>query len=239
MSGATLKTIVGILAIVGLVAVFIWLPIRTIVFAAIVILSVVEFWKVVRAIGWHPIVVAQAAATAVGYATMWELMDREWRWALVLLVSTIATDSFALFGGIGCSKIGDYKVMTLGELVSRTASSDRLWVRLLRSSPNKTVEGTVTGMLAGLIFSFGILGLLVMHTGLSVTWHAVVLVSLAPLIAVVGDLAESLMKRTANLKDTGDVLPGHGGILDRLDSHVWVWSIEGLALLVLLSNRLL
>lgn len=241
VSGATLKTIVGMLALIGLVAVFVWLPVRTVVFAAIVVKSVVEFWKVVRAVGWHPTVVLQAAVTGVGYATMWALMECEWRWALVLLVSTIATDSFALFGGMGSRRLTNHEVMTLSALVPEDVpdDDDRLWVRLLRSSPNKTVEGAWTGVIAGAVFSWATLALLVIHTGFNAPWHVVVLVSLAPFIAVLGDLAESLMKRTANLKDTGNVLPGHGGILDRLDSHVWVWATVGLMLMVLLSNRLL
>ena len=241
MSGTTLKTIVGILAIVVLILAFVWWPIRVAVFAVIVIMSVVEFTKVFRAIGWHRTVIVQVAVTAVGYAIIWWLMVYDWRWAAVLLVSTIATDSAALFGGLACGKIDRYEVMTLSALVPKDVSvdDDRLWVRLLRSSPNKTVEGAWTGIIAGLAFSFATIALLVIYTGLSMPWHATVLVTLVPFIAVVGDLAESLMKRTANLKDTGNVLPEHGGVLDRVDSHVWVWATVGFTLLSLILLRVL
>ncbi|HAL42210.1 MAG TPA: phosphatidate cytidylyltransferase, partial [Gammaproteobacteria bacterium] len=53
-------------------------------------------------------------------------------------------------------------------------------------------------------------------------WWLLCLPGLLIFFAVVGDLFESLMKRSSDIKDSGDILPGHGGILDRIDSIVAV-----------------
>jgi len=81
-------------------------------------------------------------------------------------------------------------------------------------SPKKTVEGAIGGALGAMIIS-GIFGyyflndhlLLVMAMGL-----------LGSIISVLGDLTASIIKRTAGIKDYGNIMPGHGGILDRFDS---------------------
>ncbi|HEY1141040.1 MAG TPA: phosphatidate cytidylyltransferase [Lysobacter sp.] len=84
-----------------------------------------------------------------------------------------------------------------------------------RVSPNKTFEGLAGGVLAGVLI--GICGsLLAGAKGDQVPWVA--LVSLvATLASVVGDLFESLLKRHAGVKDSGHLIPGHGGVLDRID----------------------
>jgi phosphatidate cytidylyltransferase len=82
-------------------------------------------------------------------------------------------------------------------------------------SPGKTVEGTVAGI-AG-----GIAAVLALNwaTGLDIEPAKIIpLAVLLPIAAVVGDLAESLIKRGAGIKDTGGLIPGHGGFLDRIDA---------------------
>lgn len=81
-------------------------------------------------------------------------------------------------------------------------------------SPGKTVEGALGGLLGG---GLGALG--VRWAGLDIPWaHAAALGVVAALLGIVGDLLESLLKRWAGVKDSGRMFPGHGGMLDRLDS---------------------
>ena len=85
-------------------------------------------------------------------------------------------------------------------------------------SPNKTWEGVAGALVLGLIwavmaYSFGISGELTF-----ISWLVLSVVSL--LISIVGDLFESLFKRSHQVKDSGNLLPGHGGMLDRIDSLI-------------------
>jgi len=83
-----------------------------------------------------------------------------------------------------------------------------------RISPKKTWEGTIAGAVITLVIAFG-LHLLVSGMPLS-DW--LVLACLVIFFGTHGDLAESLLKRNLNIKDSGTILPGHGGILDRFDT---------------------
>ena len=89
-----------------------------------------------------------------------------------------------------------------------------------RVSPNKTVEGAILGLAGGIIAGVVVrwLGAVLMwwpHLSLS---HSLMLAVVTSITGQVGDLAESAFKRSAEVKDSGIFMPGHGGILDRIDS---------------------
>lgn len=86
-------------------------------------------------------------------------------------------------------------------------------------SPNKTIEGAVGGVLLALIVSFFFVEFF--NPNLGGTRHHLILTMLVSLFGQIGDLVESAMKRHFNVKDSGKILPGHGGILDRFDSNIF------------------
>ncbi len=84
-------------------------------------------------------------------------------------------------------------------------------------SPGKTWEGALGGALAVMLFGFGVLVALGARQP-GGAWVIALALLAWTAISVIGDLFESLLKRQAGLKDSGSILPGHGGILDRIDS---------------------
>jgi phosphatidate cytidylyltransferase len=99
---------------------------------------------------------------------------------------------------------------------------------LTHISPSKTIEGLVGGVVAATVVTA------VMLWGLGVNpLHALLLGPITALAAQAGDLAESVLKRAAGAKDSGTLIPGHGGILDRVDSFVFAAPVVTLYVLVL------
>ena len=134
-----------------------------------------------------------AAITAIYY--LWALSP--W-WLLYVFVLVWCADSGAYFVG---RKLGKRKMSP-------------------HVSPNKSVEGLIGGLATGTIV------VLAVTFGLHSDWSALaiglfLLLSLMTIvISVFGDLFESMLKRHAGVKDAGRLLPGHGGILDRIDSQI-------------------
>ena len=142
-----------------------------------------------------------AGAAYVGFplaaAVLLRQGDHGREWLFLALLATFATDASAY--GIGS-----------------------LWGRrpLARAiSPNKTWEGAVGGLAGSMVVTVGLVAIL----GLPfVAWATVALGAGIGLVAQVGDLAESKLKRLAGVRESGTLIPGHGGLLDRTDSLVLV-----------------
>lgn len=124
-------------------------------------------------------------------------------WAAVLLngiVPTILSDMFALFGGC---RFGKHKLSPI-------------------ISPNKTVEGLICGVLAATVSGVLIHFLLVLLKVNVIPLWAVVIASFgAALAGALGDLSASAIKREAKIKDYSNLIPGHGGMMDRIDSCIF------------------
>jgi phosphatidate cytidylyltransferase len=123
-----------------------------------------------------------------------ELHDKGRLLALTVLLTVFAADTFAYFGG---------------RLIGRHRMAPTL-------SPGKTWEGFAVGSVAGVFVSFIAL-YNDRHHFLNI-WEAVVLGFVVVLAAAAGDLFESMLKRDMQVKDTGHLLGGHGGVLDRVDA---------------------
>lgn len=119
-------------------------------------------------------------------------------WVMVLLFPACLTDTFGFLIG---KKIGRHKMSPL-------------------ISPNKTWEGFFASLVGGV---FGLwLALTLFDVSLPNLWHLPFLGVGISLIAISGDLIESLIKRSVGAKDSSHLIPGHGGILDRMDALTFV-----------------
>lgn len=130
--------------------------------------------------------------------TAWPLVKQGHVWLLTALAIVWAADSGAYFAGINWG----------GKWFNGRKLAPRI-------SPNKTFEGLLGGVVAGIVVGLP----LALLAGLPATQlpAMLLLAVLTVLFSVVGDLFESLLKRHVGAKDSGSLIPGHGGVLDRID----------------------
>lgn len=120
-------------------------------------------------------------------------LDNGAGYTVMLFFAVLVTDTFCYFVG---SRFGKHKLSAV-------------------ISPNKTIEGSIGGTIMCLLFS------LALGIPIGLPWyHALILGILIAAFAQIGDLCESMIKRDCGVKDSSNVLPGHGGFLDRTDSYI-------------------
>lgn len=109
--------------------------------------------------------------------------------------------------------VNDTMAYIVGSLIGRTPFSP--------ISPKKTWEGTIGGM----ILAVAVMTLIAYWTGMLSPLHTAIITLLAALSGTYGDLFESKLKRLADVKDSGHIMPGHGGFLDRFDSLLFASTV--------------
>lgn len=122
-------------------------------------------------------------------------------WILLAMAVVWGSDTGAYFAGRGFGKHKLYEAV----------------------SPNKTVEGAAGGVIASIAFAF-LCNWLFSYDKVwepMAAWQLIALAIPANLLAQIGDLAESLIKRAHDIKDSGTIIPGHGGMLDRIDGLIF------------------
>ncbi|MFB5759691.1 phosphatidate cytidylyltransferase [Paenibacillus medicaginis] len=127
--------------------------------------------------------------------------------------------TFLLLAGIWTSDAGAY-------FVGKAFGKTKLWPAI---SPNKTVEGALGGVVmaaaAAVVFA-------VFSGGLLSVGNALIIGLSCAVVGQLGDLVQSAYKRVYGIKDTGNLLPGHGGILDRCDSWIVVFPFVHMLMLL-------
>ena len=88
-------------------------------------------------------------------------------------------------------------------------------------SPHKSVEGAVAGLAGSILFAMACAGVVSAFAPIPPFWHMPILGLLGGMAGQMGDLFASLVKRHCGVKDFSNVFPGHGGVMDRLDSVLW------------------
>ena len=113
--------------------------------------------------------------------------------------------------------------------------------RLTKISPKKTYSGVVGSFLISLLFGLIYIKYLGQKSKILLETDSIFIILLIlfiSLVSQIGDLVVSYFKRKAKLKDTGKILPGHGGFLDRIDGIIFVMPITYLCILPTLINKL-
>ena len=213
-------TLVGLVAAVGLPVAVYWRGAEAYPLALGLVVMAALCWHLVGVTSERPVPNVAVTLFGVGYVAVLGSFG-----ALML---TYDKGTGLLFGAVVGTVGYDIGAWVVGRLFGRTGLS--------KASPNKTVEGLIGGIVLAVVACAVILG-----AGRIDPWgdnpgsvsHALVLGVVVAVAATLGDLTESMIKRDLGIKDMGNVLPGHGGVLDRFDGLLFAMPATwGLALLI-------
>ncbi len=251
MNETLTRTLSGIVYIAILVTATLYLQSFLVLFGIFLLIAVIEFCQLVHLQKTTPLAIAVAgyclaALWPISITTGWLLLAA----ALVVSVKCMmflfgpgmrpidATEKYVyLIGYIILPMVLTTKIPCMGAVynplviigifiliwandtfafvVGKTIGKHKL---LERISPKKTIEGFLGGLIFALIFAVLIAKYLIFEPVL--LWVGISLI--VSIFGTIGDLTQSKFKRIAGVKDSGKIMPGHGGILDRLDSIIFV-----------------
>ena len=171
-------------------------------------LAALAFGFVSRSARWTGLGLVYVAVPAVGFLLIRASEPYGSVGVVLILAAVAASDTGAYFGG-------------------RRFGGPKLWPRV---SPKKTWSGALSGLVAAVIAG----GLVASLTEAGPFWLGMCLAAVLSIAAQAGDLLESAVKRTFGAKDSGRIIPGHGGVLDRVDglfgAAALAWLIAALGL---------
>ncbi len=179
-----------------------WMPLVLVVYLLLLLICSV-FWndEIKFRDVCHSLFMVVYAVILPMYVSYIRMMNAGTLLVLMTFLGAWMPDTFAYF--VGCN-LGKHKLIP-------------------KVSPNKTVEGSIGAVLGGVI-TFGIYGL-VLDFGFACTISYPAILTLGLLCGVVaqlGDLSASVIKREYGIKDFGNLMPGHGGLVDRVDSLLFI-----------------